>query len=84
MCQAMSCCHAGRRLTTVAVVDDVSQTEAILAAAASRAQALGLRLWPLAQLRSGPPPPTQQQLHKAGVHDGARQGKERSDDMSHD
>ena len=83
MCQPMDCRHAGGRLTTVAVVDDVSQTEAILAAAAGRAQGSGLRLWPLAQLRPGPPPPTRQQLHEAGVHDGTRQGMGHRDDISH-
>lgn len=82
MCE-FACWHAGRRLTTVAVVDDVSQTEAILAAAAGKAQGSGLRLWPLAQLRSGPPPPTRQQLHQAGVRDGAWQGKGHSAELSH-
>lgn len=77
----MDCSHAGGRLTTVAVVDNVSQTEAILAASAGRAQVSGLRLWPLAQLRSGPPPPTWQQLHEAGIHNGARQGRGHRDDM---
>lgn len=68
------CCIAGSRLTTVAVVRNVTQTEAILAAAedsaSGRSQASPLRLWPLAQLRPGAGPPSRQQLREAGCQDG--------------
>ncbi len=68
------CSSAGARLTTVAIVEDVRETEPILAAAAaSGRQGRGsspLRLWPLAQLRPGAAPTTRQQLQQAGCQEG--------------
>lgn len=65
---------AGARLTSVAVVGDITETAAVLAAAAAgdrhRHRASPLRLWPLAQLRLGAAPPTQKQLQAAGLQEG--------------